>query len=241
MSYDIVYDRVFIKSPMGYTPLLLIGNSHVTTCENGRWVIAKDWSVWGNAPCYTEQALRQMVEKICNQPCQEFFKRNGKWVDSNGLRRFVNDGIKQAWTIEEIRAVAPYISLQCDLHIYTPTGRKRDQLNYIETTDELVQWMQYAIQRADQRTEDESIYYVMTFGVTKELKLPPKNAIKGPISLRGRYGYVTYIDQNSIKFSSDPKDAAVYENVAAVSSLLKHSIDRVRVVKASSTANRRTI
>ena len=47
MSCGIVYERVFITTPLGYVPLLLSANSNCTTLRNGRRVMAKNWSVWG--------------------------------------------------------------------------------------------------------------------------------------------------------------------------------------------------
>ena len=125
MSYDVVYERVFITTPLGYVPLLLSANSSCATLCNGRWVMAKNWSVWGRGPCYTVQEFEQMIEFICENGPYGHFKYKGRWLYNEGLRKFYKNGLRQSRTIEEITRIIPRATLKCCLYIYNSNKKRR--------------------------------------------------------------------------------------------------------------------
>ena len=106
MSYEIVYDRRFIRSPLGITPMILAGsNNCYEPMPNGRERRERSWSPLFNEPTIPEEALMARVQGCCGGQFQEHFKWHGKFVDDAGFVAFVRNGVKGTLTLEELAAI----------------------------------------------------------------------------------------------------------------------------------------
>ena len=158
MSYEIVYDRRFIRSPLGITPMILAGsNNCYEPMPNGRERRERSWSPLFNDPAIPEEALMARVRSCCGGQFQEHFKWHGKFVDDAGFVAFVRNGVKGALTLEELQEYAHCGSLSCALSIWyrNSNGTNRRELSRtVGTTDELVQWIGEARARMANRTDN---------------------------------------------------------------------------------------
>ena len=113
MSYTIVYDRVFIKTSTGYTLAVLHGDNNVWETDRKR---ARDWNCWILNSSVTD--IQSHFKGWLGREFQEHFQTNGKWINDDKLMRWVNSGLKNARTIEEIYAIKPFERLRCCLRVY---------------------------------------------------------------------------------------------------------------------------
>lgn len=124
MSYEIVYERVFVKVPIGVEtcvlPLVLTGSNNCYEAGGrGRDRRERDWGLlavkksefqerYGIPVVILDDADEYVEQFINDEDDSEFFKYNGKWVDGASFRRFWNNGLKNAMTIEEINEKRRY-------------------------------------------------------------------------------------------------------------------------------------
>lgn len=220
MSYDIVYDRQFIKSPAGITPLVLIGSNNVTECTwNGRERRAREWAPLFNVPALTAEELCSRTEACCGGPYQEHFVRGGKWVDDQGFVRFMRNGVKKARTIEEIRSLKPGTHLRCSLSVYRRSKtddsvrNSQELIQIVCTTEDFLTWIEAARNRVGEKQENESIYYCIEFPRNEPLKLPSVSSIDQPVVARKGNAYISSISEHGVSFSRDHASALVFESI----------------------------
>lgn len=114
MSYTIEYDRQFIRSNAGFTPLWLAGDNNVYVSQRKR---AREWCVFGNLLGVSEQELVAFIEPMLGGYNQHWM-RSGKWVTDDGLKRWIRNGCKSSATIEELFAANHMTVMRCYLHVY---------------------------------------------------------------------------------------------------------------------------
>ena len=94
MSYTIEYDKIFLKSGAGYTPLWLAGDSNCYEGSGRNQRRVRDWSVFMSQLGVTEEKLMERIQPLLGGPYQEHWQRRGKWVDDKGLVTWVKNGCK---------------------------------------------------------------------------------------------------------------------------------------------------
>lgn len=144
MSYTIEYDRQFIRSNTGFTPLWLAGDNNVYVSERKR---AREWCVFGNLLGVSEQEMLAFIEPMLGGYNQHWMK-NGKWVTDDGLKRWIQNGCKSAATIEEVLKANRMRCLRCSLHVYPKKDATHDGFTCeehlkvgVSTTEEFDQWI----------------------------------------------------------------------------------------------------
>jgi len=217
MSYEIVYDRRFIRSPLGITPMILAGsNNCYEPMPNGRERRERSWSPLFNDPAIPEEALMARVRSCCGGQFQEHFKWHGKFVDDAGFVAFVRNGVKGALTLEELQEYAHCGSLSCALSIWyrNSNGTNRRELSRtVGTTDELVQWIGEARARMANRTDNEEIYYDMRFSGREPLRLQGRNIISGAVvAIKGKY-YVSGCMPGKLETTMDVTKAMIFSGM----------------------------
>lgn len=118
MSYEIVYERRFVKVKIGaedcIIPLVLSGSNNCY--EPGVGKRDRRERSWCNLqtknaefdkrygiPVIIEEDSDEHVEAMVGgDEDTQFFKNGSNWVDGKGFRRYWNNGVKDALTIEEI-------------------------------------------------------------------------------------------------------------------------------------------
>lgn len=201
MSYDILYDTQFIKTSQGITPAILSGPSNVWEPGNvlGRRTErrARDWALYGNMLCATGEELIDKIESCTGGPYQEHWMSHGKWVDDEGIRRWVRNAIKNAATVEEILAVNPYMgSVTARLTVWPGAEgvwSHEEMRRYVKTTDDLETWMTDVRLRTREILEEDAkakIYPSVEFAHPTEKLIHPKKDGKKPqtviFRLKGR-------------------------------------------------------
>jgi len=111
MSYEIVYNKQFLKIDGKIIPLILHGsNNCYEILSDGRQRRKREWStiyIGGSnrSIVSTEAEIMKEIKSCCDGgEYQEHFVQNRKWVNDKGLIRFFQNGIKNAKTIEELKS-----------------------------------------------------------------------------------------------------------------------------------------
>lgn len=243
MSYEIVYDRQFIRTPLGIVPLVLVGSNNCTEfTARGRERRVRNWGVFFNEPVFSEEDLLRRTESCCGNSYQEHFKRNAKWVDDEGFRRFMRNGIASALTLEEIRAFKPNLTLHCYLDVWgkRDLDHKRELRTWVRTSEELVAWIEQARKRLSERTESEELYIGMSFPENEPLKLGTNRQIQGRVVARKGAYYIGAIDEfGSVTQTKDPAAAMIFDSTEDAMSKLPYWIrPSVRFIKAETVEAR---
>ena len=155
MSYDIAYNRQFIKTSRGVIPLVLIGSNNVTeTRTTGHERRAREWAPYWQKRGAIEWAPAALMNKVAYGLPSEYnqhFKYHGRWVDDAGLLRFFQHGIKDALTLEELkdRAAFPSSVSLCgyvSLWDKSPTSfhHQIKVHEWMDTTEQLEIWLDKA-------------------------------------------------------------------------------------------------
>ena len=238
MSYEIVYDRRFIRTPLGITPLILAGSSNCyePTFRGRRERRERSWSSLFNFPAASEEELMARVQGCCGGEFQEHFKWHGKFVDDAGFVAFVRNGIAGAVTLEELEQHTHCGSLMCALSIWysNSIGTNRRELERcVRSTDELVGWITDARERMANRANNEEIYYVIAFPGREPIRMPTRNAMTGPVvAMRGR-SYISNCAPGRVETIMDASKAMVFPSIDdAMSRLSPHFVAGTRFMKA---------
>ena len=237
MSYEIVYDRRFIRTPLGITPLILtVSNNCYEPMPNGRERRERNWSVLFNFPVATEDELMNAVQGCCGGEFQEHFKWHGKFVNDAGFVAFIRNGIANAVTLEELEEYAHCGSMRCALSIWykDSIGNNSSELKCsVQTTDELVQWITEAKGRVASRAECEEIYYSMGFFTREPIRMPTRKTIAGPVVAKRGQSYVTNCAHGRLETNGDVSKAMVFASIDdAVSRLSPYFVRGTRFIKA---------
>lgn len=141
MSYEIYYDRAFIRVGDKFVPLV---NSGSNNCFEvgwaGREIPEKNWSVlnWKRRSqlLFTEQEIYELAEdyETISRESGTCFKTRYRSFESDEFRRWIVNGMKNAYTIEE------YISYGNKLYILDYSGEYGKWPTYpFQTTDEFLE------------------------------------------------------------------------------------------------------
>ena len=141
MSYTIEYDKIFLKSGAGYTPLWLAGDSNCYEGSGRNQRRVRDWSVFMSQLGVTEEKLMERIQPLLGGPYQEHWQRRGKWVDDKGLVTWVKNGCKNAVSIEQLIEANRFGAIKCCV---MESYMKMSSFSYIHTTDELDDWIKAA-------------------------------------------------------------------------------------------------
>ena len=217
MSYVIVYDRQVIKTPTGYSFVVLHGDNNVWEDNKRR---ARDWSCW--ILDKTEEEIAKYFESW--KSGYEHFKYNGKWIDDEGLIKWANNGIKNAKTIEEIKMLRPTLSIKCYLGIWQGDNYSTELDTYIHNTNDFSRWIVDANNRMQNKSNNEQIFICVGFGVKEVLNLG--KIPKGPVVLKQKSRFVVEVDKinKSWKTCSNEIDKAIiFDSAEDASPYLRHN------------------
>ena len=245
MSYEIVYDRRFIRTPLGITPLILAGSSNCyEPMPGGRERRERNWSPLFNLPAASEDELMAMVQGCCGGKYQEHFKRNGKFVDDAGFVNFIRNGINSAVTLEELDRVTHCGSLRCALSIWyrdSYDSNRKELGRSVCTTEELVRWITEARQRVANRSEREEIYYSISFSSREPIHFPVRKAIDGPVIAKRGTSYVSNCWPGRLETSGDISKARVFTDTnEAIDMLSPYFVKGTRFMKAENAKARQS-
>lgn len=214
MSYTIEYNRQFIRSETGITPVWLSGDNNVWEGPSQHMRRCRSWSCFGNLLGASESELMEFAKSLTGGQFQEHWKKNGKYLDDAALLRWMKQGIKTAATLEEILAANSMRCVSVYLSNWDEKYHNVRELNeYCSTTDELDAWIAKAKTRMYQVRAKEgcSSYPVINFG-REDIK-HPTNSQKLPdrIILRSKGKYLGEDGTGRLNtFYQDIKKAKVF-------------------------------
>ena len=235
MSYVIVYDKVFIKTPNGLSVAVLHGDNNVWEAGNKRRV--RDWNCW--LLDATESEVRTYFNEWLGREYQQHFKMNSKWIDDAALTRWVESGIKNARTLEEIRAIRPFETLHCRLSVYDGSSQHFELNKYNRNTEEFEAWIKSAKDRLKNKRPEETIYVVTAFSSNEPLRLG-KNItfIKGKViaKYKRKMFISTCNDGHWTNASANPNDAIVFDSLESAKEALGKDLANITFISAENLA-----
>lgn len=206
MSYYVEFDRVFIRTVSGYTPLILLGDSSVYEGSSPRARMARKWLVFQGLLGVTEEKILQTIEPMLGS--DEHWKKNGKWVDDKGLISWVKNGCKHAVVLEDLLEANNRSFISCHLHGEITGFRGSEALEcYVHNTLEMEDW----ICRAKKAISDKPyLSPVISLNSGDRVRHPskPRNSDEMVVLKYGQY-YLTAHDDKSTHWSKNPKSALV--------------------------------
>lgn len=185
MSYEIVYNKQFLKIDGKIIPLILHGsNNCYESLYNGRERRERNWNplyIGSNTPIVvTESDLMKKIEACCDGgEYQEHFMQNGKWVNDKGLIRFFQNGIKNAKTIEELKEDYFFMGMYGYFSVWNGMDNTIENRVEINSSDDLRKFLETAQDRLDKKTEKEGIYICLKYYNEKfESRVKPERKAK---------------------------------------------------------------
>lgn len=169
MSYEIVYNKQFLKIDGKIIPLVLHGsNNCYEPLYNGKQRREREWNPFYisgiNKPIVaTETEIMKEIESYCGGEYQDHFMQNGKWVDDKGLIRFFQNGIKNEKTIEELKEGYFFMGMYGYFSVWNGMDNTIENRVEISTSDDLREFLDAAQNRLDKRTEKEEIYICLKY------------------------------------------------------------------------------
>jgi len=194
MSYSIVYKRQFLRVGVKIIPLNLVGSNNLWEADNKRRV--RDWNPMMNSvndiPLLTVGEVMKTADTWTGGTYQEHFKYQSKWVDDASLIRFCKNGIKNARTIEELKALSAYpedVYLKCRLNIWYTDGstyadgslcqkNKSELIRETHSSDGVLEFLSLAKNRITNKKENEVDIYVWIGFSNENVVAWPKESIK---------------------------------------------------------------
>lgn len=217
MSYDICYDRCFIKSGLGYTPMWLVGSNN---CTEWVWKGRKEyqrrerhWAPIDNMAGVSEADLMTMARKYVRGNSQHF-EWHGKWVDDAGWLRFVENGIKKAVTIEEILRATHMNAMLCRLHVWVGDDSHFELETYVKSTEEYDDWLRKAKELKESRSDKWGPWYTIDMGLREPIKISyTSQNLTGRVAAKYEGNYIVRFDERSITYSKRVDDAIIFDNL----------------------------
>ena len=220
MSYTIVYDRQVIKTPTGYSLVVLDGDNNVWETNRRR---ARDWECW--LLNKSEAEFDAFFNGMTGGKYQEHFKYNGKWVDDSALLRWYKNGLKNARTIEDFSEFVG--SVHCSLIIYSEELNRKEELSrYIRTTEKFVEWIS-EVEKRKQSAKTERIYTVIRFNKDEPLRLPRRiSEPSGEVYVTFKSKYLYEINDRGWTYGSDPRKAKIFTSLQDAKSAVEDRHDK---------------
>lgn len=137
MSYDIEYNRQFLKTSSGFIPMMLLGPSNVYD-GNKR---TREWCIpYKELVNKTEPEMLRFMQGKFNQ-YDEHWMRGGKYITNSGLLSWISSGCASACTIEDFRLCNPYSGFSIAIVVYDGAWNGHEFIRESpKTTSDLESW-----------------------------------------------------------------------------------------------------
>lgn len=239
MSYEIVYNRQFLRAGEKIIPMVLIGSNNTTEIHylSGRERRCRDWNSLMNRnntiPLMTADEIIKKAESWTGGKYQQHFMWRSKWVDDKALLSFIKNGIKGAVSLEKLKELSlnPHeVYVRCHLSVWFKDEEGRGQntielLREIHTTDELLAYMDEASERlANRKSNESSIYVCVEYPYDKAVQYPknPPTRRNSPerlesdfwvvsMKLRGHTYFVSGLHKH-LKYTYSPTHAKQFKS-----------------------------
>lgn len=198
MSYSIVYDRVVIKHGDRYTFVILVGDNN-TYCGFNSKKRSRHWSVSNfNA---TAEEIYEHYFSMCGTDFQEHFMWGRKFLDDVELMKWVQNGIKNALSIEEICKRLKH-SVWCSAQSWSPKtySQKISRLDAtVSTTADYINWVNLIETEIKENFSGEiTLYPYVEFSYDDAVHLgKPTKDVGGQVLIKVKGKYVVEFAKTS--------------------------------------------
>jgi len=230
MSYEILYDRRFIRTTRGIVPMILSGSNNCYDIKydgRGRSYEVRERHWWAYIPRglgtkdLPENELLKAFEELFygTDGCREVFKSKGRWLTVRQHRKWFQNGCKDARSLEEYLRCNPCASLLGFVRVYPKQeGAKETEAlrKYLHTTQELEDFLDSADQFIKQAAKEQpcECYLSLDFTTDQPLKVFPK-CPDGVLVKNGKCFLKEYVPGKRLSFTGDPMEAIVFESPEA--------------------------
>jgi len=253
MSYTLVYDKKFLKTKNGYITLVLAGSSNCYNVRyDGREVRERSWCAFNYAEQPKSEAdIMAMVHSELPSTYGQHFMYNGKWVNDKGLVNFVQSGIKNALTLEELIGKYLVFGLHVSVTAKDLTSDKEFKpsitlmTKYCKTNEELEEALAEAEAAIKSQSKDAYPYVNYSFGFEKtrletrhkkSRRRSKPSAMKAGAYIRLKNGdYFTRKSSRHMWFSYYVESARLFNNAEAAEKYCREEL------RGYDTANGATI
>ena len=221
MSYEIMYDKKFIKVSNGIIPLVLTGSNN---CWSGN-KRARDWSLaWDffKDVIYSENEIKNlMIEKLPDN--LDYISIGGK-SSKQLVINYYNNGIKNALSIEDTLKMF-MTSFRGLIQVYDekiePYYNRYQNVKdtYIKTTEELENFIKEY--KTIKELETKPVYLTLAFTSDDKLKLRyefrkpkntnPKEKIRNYVIKESWYDYIVKTTSKGFQYTSQKNYAMGFE------------------------------
>ena len=132
MSYYVEYAKCFIKSELGFTPLIQTGDSSIRGEHNS--IGGVGWSTYAGLLGASEAEIRLVFERCCTG-YEHWKTAGGKWVTDKDLLSWARNGIKHPVFIEDVIDYNQIGSVTCVFY-HWGERREEDVRESVRTTEE---------------------------------------------------------------------------------------------------------
>lgn len=241
MSYTIEYNKQFLRSKRGITPVWLSGSNNLWEPRAyGRERRCRDWNCFMNLLGASESEIMESVQSMCGGPYQEHWQSGGKWVDDAGIIRWAKNGIRSACTVEELMSQNWWSSIPAHLHVWTRDLKDSIELySRIDSTAALDAFIDKARERITSKAPGESIYPHIVFPeeqfhkpYTVERAAPRPGDTALQITDGDHIGaYIHKITGSGYWYTPRPEEARLYCGVKAATQAAERLMKRHSTLK----------
>lgn len=211
MSYDIMYNSLFLKSHEGITPVVLMGSSNVydvlASGKSGRR--ARNWSCFNCAVGENEPNLMNMIESFTGGTYNEHWKVNGKFQTDEQIVRWMQKGIKEAASIEEVLDFNKELPPLCYCGYWQDDTYHESEMAYVATSEQLDSWiLTVRTLRDEMKAKNVDIFPVVRFSIEDIMRPTGKNKTSAVV-VRNQLtkDFIGSVTDSSITWVSDINDA----------------------------------
>ena len=201
MSYAILYNSVCIKVKDHYLLCALMGDNNVWERNFKSERRVRNWGTMGPG-LMTYQQAQEWLAHMLKYDTNEYWKSNGKWVDKEMLKRWLNNSLKRAVDLETFLAANGLYDITVWAHEKDrPFGRDCDKREYIRTNEEFALWAKKVSKEnkiVDAKIDREDVFMPKVFDDDT------------PVIIKHENGYVTRVEENRITSSVYLKDALIF-------------------------------
>lgn len=248
MSYEIMYDRKFIRTTRGFIPMILSGSNNCTEQtwdRRGRAYERRERHWWAWFPqsmpfkdLPETDFLKQIDVLTKDTPNHELFMWNSHWLTDRQWRKWFQNGCKSALSLEEYKACNRLYSFVGYIIVYHNDDYpgKRELERHIHTTEELETWLDEANTKEKEiraaATGKCTTYISLAWDISEPLDVPTKAPVGAVLAKNGNAYVKEYVKDKQLTFTGDPFEAMLFASVEEAKSKIGSCWRKVRFVQA---------
>lgn len=258
MSYEIIYDRQFIRTTRGIIPMILSGSNNCTEFTwdaRGRTHERRERRWWAWVPGklmtkdHSEKEYMNEISLCQDGSDRQMCKFRNRWLTLDQWGKWFHNGCRAAVTLEDCFAFNPIQSFTGCLRIYpasTEFAHTEEMFQYLHTTAELEAWLDAANTRAKKAKEEygdaSAVYILLEF--TRKEPLYKVSRAECEVMVKREHQFVSHYENGErlkrLTYTSNPEDACVFANAQEALKEIGNTWDHLKIVKAEPQLRKKT-